>query len=360
MWVRAGPNRIRALLAGRWVQACTLAASLSVALPSSASQVGDAELIVERGPGALACPDAPGLEDAIERVGAVPEGERPSGDLELHVQIVRTDQGYRAVIRASGRKSGVRTLDLPGPSCDALTEAVAVTLAILMDREIREPEPDEPPTPPTPPEQPEEPSPEEPASPEPTSEPAEPPAPSAPPPSHAAAPTASHTDLGLMLGSHATHGLPEGWSGLILGGAYVRTEALDVSLSGFWAPSRTVEYVSGYVDVRLLGLRLSGCGRLVGSWSAVHMAGCAEGAFAQLQGEGHGFATDRVQRRPFYALGGSVRIGGPLLGAAQWTVTVGLLAPLQSESFSVDRIGTAYESDAITFFAGPQVFVPIL
>jgi hypothetical protein len=37
-----------------------------------------------------------------------------------------------------------------------------------------------------------------------------------------------------------------------------------------------------------------------------------------------------------------------------------VLAPLQRESFSVDNVGEAYETDRVTFFFGPQLSLLIL
>lgn len=329
-----------------------LLSSVLAAAPAWSVEVGDAEVTVERAEGASDCPGEDGFKKAIERVGTQPEGPRPSGSLTLDVRIQRVGDDYRAEIHARGRKTGLRTLEVPGPTCSALTDAVAVTLAILMDREIREdaePLPEEPPKP----------------EPVPTAAPIvdQPPPVEPTKPARSGRPRASSpisTGLGLSLGGAMTHGLPLGWSGMATGGFWVRHDRLDVGVSGFWAPAKEAELEPGSVDVRLLGVQLRACGRVWGQWQRLHLAGCAEAAMAQLQGQGQGYATDRVQRRPWYALGASARLGMPILGPIEGAISAGVLAPLQQESFSVDRVGQAYETDVITFFVGPQLLVQIL
>lgn len=331
-----------------------------------AIEVGDAQVVVERGAGAELCPGEAGVKRAIERVGTMPEGPRPLGSLRLHVRMERMGEDYRAKIRAEGRKTGTRTLDVPGPGCSALTDAVAVTLALLMDREIREAslEPEQDPLPEPTVQEPEPAGEPEREMPEPvessTAEEALAPAP-APAPRAAFRPSSVESArLVLHLGGAVTHGLPLDTSAMVNGGVTVRQGWLGVGAEGFWGPTRSAELPPGQVNVRLAGVRLRGCGRVWGDFDALHVSGCAEAALAQLRGEGQGFATDRVQRRPWYALGLSARAGGPIAGPVAWTMTAGLLAPLQQESFSVDRIGLAYETDVVTWFAGPGVALQIL
>ena len=313
------------------------------------SEAQEAEVTVDRALGAEQCPDAQALQLAIERVGVVPEGPRPDGELRLHVSIGPTGGGFRAEIRATGRKTGVRTLDVPG-DCDALTDAVAVTLALLLDRELRDSEPDPQPLPPEP----------EPADPLPAPV-ANPPQPSAREPvlPTAAPPPSSRWQGGVTLGGGVTHGLPHGWSGMPDGELWVRDDAYSLALGGFWAPTRTVSFAPGTVEVRLLGGRVRGCGLAWGTWEGVHLGGCVEGVVGQLRGRGDGFATNRTQQRPWYALGASVSGGGPIHGTVGWAFGAGVLAPVQRESFSVDRVGRAYEADAVAFFAGPSLVAQI-
>jgi hypothetical protein len=318
-------------------------------------EVGDAEVTIERADGADDCPGADGFKRAIERVGPQPEGPRPSGSLTLEVRIERVGEDYRAEIRAHGRKSGLRTLEVPGPTCAALTDAVAVTLAILMDREIRE-EPATEPSSIEPPGEPEPPRDTPPVADRPKTE-----DPANPEPSVRAVDSLpSSTGLGVSLGGAMTHGLPLGWSGMAAGAFWVRNKRLDVAVGGFWAPTQPADLDPGHVDVRMLGAQFRACGRFWGRWKGLHLAGCAEAAMAQLQGQGRGYATERVQRRPWYALGASARVGAPIVESFEWAFSAGVLAPLQRESFSVDRVGQAYETDAVTFFAGPQLLVQIL
>lgn len=335
----------------------TAALGLALALPAGharAADLGDATLSVSRGPGAETCPDDEGLRLAVERVGT--QVDRTSeGSLDLHVRVERDGARFRATIRASGRKTGVRELDVPGETCEPLTDAVAVTLALLMDRELREDsaETKEPSAAPP------EPKSEEPAAA--TGDVRESIRPERRLPKRAAAPSPGPpTRLGFALDGSLTQGLPDGWSMMAAAGLDIRSGFWSVGAAGFWTPSRRLELSPGEVEVRLAGLRLRGCGRIWGEWAALYASGCIEGAMAQLRGEGMGFATDRVQRRPWYGLGASLRAGGPISGPVGWELGAGVLGSLQRESFSVDDVGEAYETQALTFFAGPQVFVYFL
>jgi hypothetical protein len=144
------------------------------------------------------------------------------------------------------------------------------------------------------------------------------------------------------------------------GGLWARKDRFNVGVDGFWAPTRPAELDPGTVDVRMLGVRFRACGRVSGTWKGLYLAGCGEAAMAQLQGQGRAYATNRVQRRPWYALGVSTRVGGLVAGPVEWAVSAGVLAPLQRETFSVDRVGQAYETDALTFFVGPLLSMQIL
>jgi hypothetical protein len=333
---------------------CVLCLASLVLSSAFHAEARDVELAVDRGKGAQDCPTEEGLWRAIELVGSAPSVERPDGVLRIHVRIDRADGVYRAEIRASGRKTGIRTLKVPGGTCEALTDAVAVTLALLMDREIREPEPQP------------DPEPEEPSKPEPPAEPTvpaqePPPEPSPPPPPELSSKVPSPpVHYGIAVGGALTHGLPETLSGLADAELWGRKDWLLVGVGGFWGPTREVKLDPGAVDVRLVGARLRGCGRIWGEYDGWHGAVCAEGVVGQLRGEGKGFAEDRAQRRPWYGLGASARVGGGIHGPLGWAVTGGVLAPLQRESFSVDNVGEAYETDRVTFFFGPQLSLLIL
>jgi len=312
----------------------------SVSLPARAEVLGNTNLEVERGPGALQCPDAPGVARAIEKVGTDAQDPESTEPLALVVRIERgSDDSYTATIEASGRKTGVRELRVPGRDCSTLVEALAVTLAILMDWTIREPEPppliEEPPLP-TPP-----PAVVEPSRPTPV-------APQLPQP----APT---TRWSVAMDGAITHGLPAGWSGWVGAALVVRRDLFEGAIGGHWAPSQDVDYEGGTIHVRWLAGHARACAWPVGDRDTVELGACFEASVAQLRGQGEGFDTDREQRRPWYALGGSVRAGGALWGPLSWGLLAGALAPLQRETFSVDGLGEGYATDRVTFFAGPQI-----
>src|SRR5262245_51916025 len=95
-----------------------------------------AALVVTRDDGARDCPDSAVLGARVETV-AGKELFAAAGDAArdtwVQVEFVRSITGYRAVISARGQRQGTRALDDVGPECSSLAEAVAVTLAILLD-----------------------------------------------------------------------------------------------------------------------------------------------------------------------------------------------------------------------------------
>src|SRR6185295_11206685 len=153
-----------------------------------AADLPGARLRIERSPGADTCVAEPALaEELASRM--VVSGEDPRGPLILGIDIRRDGDAFEATIRVGGRKEGVRSLRAAGPACDALHDALVVTLLLLLDQD-----PDRFAAPVL----------------------------VAPPPVLAAsAPSASseRASLWVSLGGVASHGLPEGWSGVVMGDA---------------------------------------------------------------------------------------------------------------------------------------------
>ena len=113
------------------------------------------DLLVHRTEDTADCPDSAALAARVDRhmkrpalrprsdVGA-PGKDRPS----LDVQIYRSEAGYTAVVQ-TGEKT--RQITDNGATCRGLADAMAITLAILLDTEVPlpPPEPAPPPAPPT-------------------------------------------------------------------------------------------------------------------------------------------------------------------------------------------------------------------
>jgi hypothetical protein len=91
-----------------------------------------ATLSLTREPGASACIDEAELGrqiDALAGTAVVVD----SASVAVSVSIRPAESGFLAHIVLTGKRSGERTLDDPGPGCDVLGRALVVTVAILLD-----------------------------------------------------------------------------------------------------------------------------------------------------------------------------------------------------------------------------------
>jgi hypothetical protein len=123
---------------------CLVSTSLGWLHPTLAAAAESTITVHAETPGAgqppLSCTNADSL---VQRVRAL----RPAGlgfgqtvggtePVAPHFEVTfsrRADRSLRAVVNVSGALSGERVLTDPGPSCDELGEALAVTLALLLD-----------------------------------------------------------------------------------------------------------------------------------------------------------------------------------------------------------------------------------
>jgi hypothetical protein len=93
---------------------------------------------VTRDPGTEDCPDGAALADRVRSMRGEARGD-PAASYD--VRFTLDERGLSASIRASGSTSA-RVLRDRGPSCSALAQATAVTLALLLDSDAAEtPEP---------------------------------------------------------------------------------------------------------------------------------------------------------------------------------------------------------------------------
>jgi hypothetical protein len=110
---------------------------------------------------AVACPDGPTLAGAITRaLGRDVFGEPhdpPRASLRIEVVFARSGAGYGATVRARGVRTGERTITSVDGACSDLTDAIAVTVAALLDGaelqdspQAKAPKAPDPPVPPAP------------------------------------------------------------------------------------------------------------------------------------------------------------------------------------------------------------------
>jgi hypothetical protein len=304
-----------------------------------------ATLEVERGSGAEECPDAPALARRVgelEPSASIATDASEPAKLRLRVRLERHPEHWRAQIQVSGARTGERTLTDSGAQCSGLGEAVALTIAMLLQVDAQaEPEP-------------------APVVAEPSPPPKTPPAAAPRRASRAAGPPA--LGLELSLGPAMTAGVLERIGVAVLGEVELGvTRSFHVGLGGLWALPQTIEHGEGQVEVSLLALTLSACLDLFGEKAAVELAACAIQAGGELRGTGHGYSayTDSAGR-PWLAFGGGARARGNIVGPLGYLLGLSLLVPLSEQRFAVEGVsGTAFEPSPVAIVAGAALRVSI-
>ncbi|WP_437292928.1 hypothetical protein [Sorangium sp. So ce426] len=337
-------------------------------------------LAVQRAPAAADCPDAPSLAAAVERVmerraldpvstagpptgagaptgGTANAGGAPSGDpstnarsappgdtpanaggalasangaTELEVRFLHDGATYTAVLQAGGR---TRQLSSEvGASCGELVEAVALTLAILLDSDPPAPAPVAPapaPSPVAP----------APAPVAPALAPAAParapvvPAPPPPPP------RAARGDVSMELGAAQTMGMLDPFRAAAIADVSLRRRGWSAGVGGVWLPPQDTELAPGVVSLGLGAATARGCATIAGDLDGLRLSACAAAVLGAVYGSGKGFAPDREASAPWFALGGSAVAEGTLLGSSAlgWSARATLLAPVARARFTVER-----------------------
>jgi hypothetical protein len=316
----------------RWslVAAAAFGVAGTISFAARAADVPGARLRLDRSPGAEACVAEAALADELASRMIV-SGEDPRGPLILGVDIRRAEDAFEATIRVEGRKQGVRSLRAAGPACDALHDALVVTLLLLLDQD-----PDRPAAPPV------------------TPAPSPPPVPPPPAPS---APS-ERASLWVSLGGAVSHGLPEGWSGALMGDASIVWQRWQFGVGGFWAPERTIESPPGSVLVRVFGGRARGCYAL-GAWTSVRWSGCASFAVGSLRGEGRGFSIDGSKLQPWFLGGLASELELVLSPRARLGFFAAALATAHTQSFFVRDLTEPYATDRVVGWLGSDVRVHI-
>jgi len=268
-------------------------------------------LVVSRGATAQGCPDRTELAALVEQVARRPHlaGATSSVAIEAEVGFERTSDLLRAKVRLGGAKTGERELTDTGPSCAPLAQAVAITLVLLADH-----------------------GPEAPAV-----AAASAATESVPPPSAWRAGRVSAVG-GTGLGLVSTV------AGTISVGMFAERRS-DWGLAGnvfFVAPRRT-SLSPGEVRVWLLAAEAHLC-RAAGGDHRTSLAVCAGGAGGYLAAQGVGYPTSRATGFPWFAASARLALGGPIAGRLRWLAQAELLVPLRRQSFSIDALGTAWES----------------
>jgi hypothetical protein len=321
--------------------AAALACAATLALAPAAAQPAARELpplVVQRAPAASDCPDAAALALRVEKLAGKPAFVAKAdagGAPAFEVQILKSEEGYTAIVLAAGKS---RQIADAGPTCASLADALALTLAILVDAD--EPPPAAPPAPPPPP----------------------PPPPVAtfvprplPPPPERAAPR-------LLVGPSV--GLSEGLSGSLVPVLALSAEARAAGPLSFragftWMPSRDFALAPGHVEVQLLYGEVAAC---AGTWrflGATHLGLCAQLNAGGLRGKGVGYRTTTEVVRPWTSFGLTGLVDVPVVGPLYWSSRLSAFVVAPLEAFDIRGIGVAFDPSPVGVLVGTGVGVRI-
>jgi hypothetical protein len=327
----------RRLLAAVAVCVSVLASPPVVAQPAPPAPV---PLVVQRAPAASDCVDAGALVDRVTLLTgrrALVAAETAGGGFAYEVQILKSDEGYTAIVLAGGTS---RQIADPGPSCASLSDALSLTLAILVDSDAPPPAP-QPEPPPAP-------------------EPVAPVATLVPTPPRAPVPTYGPR---LFLSPHVA--LTEGLSGsLVPAVALVNDLRVYRSLSvlaGFtWMPSQSVVLGPGQVEVQLMYGQIAPC---LSDWNIlgrVRLGGCVQLNVGGLRGRASGYAENRETTRVWTSFGLSGLFDVRVIGPLYFSVRLGAFVNAPQEAFAIDDVGLAFDPPPVGILVGTGVGVRIL
>jgi hypothetical protein len=223
------------------------------------------------------------------------------------VRFRRAEAGFEALVQLTGAKQGERALTDTGESCAPLAQAVAVTLALLVDN-----------------------------APAPTSPPADVPSP--------------RSQGAVSLGGGPALGLLPSASLAMDATLHFSWPRWSVHAGGFTLLPRDAQLGPGRVKVQLTAAHGMVCRRL-GGGSSLRLDGCAAGAAGWLSGQGAGYPSSSRAGFFWSSLGAAVRLGGPIGQRWLWAVTAEGLVPLGQHRFSVGNLGVAYRSARVAGLA---------
>lgn len=277
-------------------------------------------LVVARDSNAADCPDATELALAVERQMQRPaldptHDERTGPVYAVHIE--HSADGYAATIQ-----SGDLTRDLadPGLTCAELGDALALTLAILLDNEPSPP----PPPPPSP-----TPSPKPPVSVPPTQKPM----------TVRRENPIRQWNFGIYGGIAETIGFLTPFSFAMMGDVWVRYRAASFGAGVFAIPWPTENNTKATaVTMQLITGTFNGCGMLAGKPSGLNFSLCGQSLLGVVHGEGRGYTINRAGTRPWFALGGMGSLEGQFFAGLGWSIRLTVAVPVITQRFTARRI----------------------
>lgn len=288
---------------------------LVAVLHRSAHAQGLPALRVEREPGAEGCPDAASLG---ERIVAIRGRADPPNNRSYVLSFSHIGNSFSATIRSEPKGESQRVLADQGPTCAAVAQAAAVTLALLFDSDLERAPPAKP-------------------APAPRSAPA--------PPkleSKSTKPTRAGSDLHgtLSLAAGAVAFVVRPLSPVLSAEVGVRSARFRGGLGVLWVPPQTLTLEPGHVKEWLLSGVARACVPLIAG-SRIGLDVCSGLLVGVLDARADGFTKNEQRRRAWLAapLGLSLSHASGALG---WEFSASALGVLVHHDFMVEGLGVAY------------------
>ncbi len=277
---------------------------------------------VEASAEALDCPQGAALLSAVELIleRSLENVSAAEASVKVEVQFFKEADEYRARLILNGKQSGERQLSDSSADCAPLAEAVGVTIALFFDQEFLA----------------------DPAAATPEEEPA--PQAEANSPSLETAP--SHPIVRAQTVMGAAFGLGAKPSALLGGEVNIAFGGLQFGAGFAGTLPSEVSLEPGSVRINLLFASLHACYVWGERWA---IGPCAFAGVGRMRGSGVGYEQEASENLWWTALGPAFVFRGPF-GASErffWGASGGLWIPTQSQVFSVENVGTAWESPAI-------------
>jgi hypothetical protein len=299
-----------------------LAFALFVFAAPGAPEAPRAQLSVVRQVGAEGCADGEVLAQRVREIAGAPVLTTSlAAPVRVDVVIVREPSYYEATLSVSGEQRGFRRLRDAGVECRGLDEAIAVTVAMLLDPQAQ-------------------------------AESAEiaavSPPPSRPPevtPARAVrAPEPSDTvhlraELSAGMGM-ALLDKPVAQAGLGVGLANRRFE---LTLGAKALQADRVSDGRGYADLQLYFAYLRACATIAGTRQVLALDLCGGPMVGVLSGAGNGYDRDLNEQMSWLAGAVGARLEATVVSPISWHLSVLAIAPLARRSLSVMQAGESHE-----------------
>jgi hypothetical protein len=299
-------------------------AVVGVLVPRAGAQASP-RLEVERGAGAEECPDAATLEAQVERIG-----DRRARETETtyRVSFQRDDNTFSATIRTEPDGSSERILRAREPTCAALAQATAVTLALLLDADVLAAEQPLPSPPPA------------------AALPNTPPVSQKDGMSHQPDSRAPDRNAMLALGGAGVIGVLDPVAPALTAQVGLQLSRWRLSVGALWIPPQSIALPPGSLREGLLSADARVCVALWRGTAALRLELCSGALLGQLSVQARGYSRNDHRSESWFALPLELTLA-QLTTPLGWELSASALVPLRRHDFSVDGVGIAYRSPPV-------------